>query len=103
MSELPGYNDVPSLPSPSYSCELANGEQTLDYTPGAARSQSNGVFIKSSRELSVVLNGQAEDATIPVFGRNAKIKGTLLFHTPPDRIRKIVLKVCTSLIPFLIH
>lgn len=93
--EPPNYNDSLSLPSPSYSSVLANGEQTLDYTPRSqtGRSPSTGVFIKESREFSVVLDGQAVDATIPVFGRSAVISGTVLCHDPPGNIREIVLKV----------
>lgn len=92
--ELPSYND--SLPLPSYSCELANGEQRLDYTPRsrAERLRPSGVFIKTSGELSVVLNGQEEDATIPVFGRRAVISGTILLcQRQLKSIREIVLKV----------
>lgn len=93
--EPPNYNDSLSLPSPSYSSVLANGEQTLDYTPRSqtGQSPSTGVFIKESKEFSVVLDGQAVDATIPVFGRSAVISGTVLCHGPPDNIREIVLKV----------
>ena len=94
--ELPNYNDSPSLPLPSYSCQLANGEQRLDYTPGpqAARPLPSGTYVKNVGELSVVLNDQEEDVTIPIFGRRAVINGTLLLcQEQLDDIRKIVLKV----------
>lgn len=91
----PGYSDRDSLPSvlPSYSCQLANGEQRLDYTP-RSRSSPTAVYIKNSGELSVLLNGQEENVTIPVFGRRSVISGTvLLSQRRLDSIRKIVLKV----------
>ncbi|KAF8798905.1 hypothetical protein BYT27DRAFT_7202631 [Phlegmacium glaucopus] len=95
--ELPIYDDSfsESLPSPSYSCQLADGEQRLDYTPRlrAPQSRTNSVFIKKSGELSIVLNNQEEDATIPVFGRHAVISGIVLCQGQLERIRKIVLKV----------
>ena len=90
MSIPPGYSD--SLSLPSYSCQLANGEQRLDYTP--RRQQPNAVYIKDSGELSILLNDQEENATIPMFGRRAVIRGTvLLSQRQLDSIRKIVLKV----------
>ena len=90
----PDYSD--SLSLPSYSCRLANGEQRLDYTPRPheARSRPSAVYIKNSGELSVLLNDQEENVTIPVFGRRAVISGTLLLNQRRlDSVRKIVLKV----------
>lgn len=88
--ELPNYNDLLSLPS--YSCELANGEQRLDYSPSLP-ARPSATFIKNSGELSIVLDNQEEDATIPVFGRRALISGVVLCQRRLDNIRKIVLKV----------
>ena len=98
----PGYSD--SLLLPSYSCQLANDEQRLDYTPRpqAVRPRPCAVYIKNSGELSVLLNDQEENATIPVFGRRAVISGTvLLSQRRLDGIRKIVLKVVLLLSPLL--
>lgn len=93
--ELPSYyNDSPSLPP--YSCQLANGEQRLDYTPRpqGMRSRPSGIYVKNSGKMSVVLNDQEENATIPIFGRQAVISGTVLLGQERlDSIRKIVLKV----------
>src|SRR5271168_4740741 len=90
--ELPSYNDSVSLPS--YSCELANGERRLDYTPCAAtRPRARATFIKNSGKLSVVLDNQEENATIPVFGQRALISGVVLCQRRLDDIRKIVLIV----------
>lgn len=93
--EPPSYNNSLSLPSPSYSCQLANGEQRLDYTPRlrAPQSRSNAVFIKNSGELCIMLNNQEEDAIIPVYGRRAVIGGTVLCQSSLGRILQIVLKV----------
>ena len=86
----PGYSDSVSLPS--YSCQLANGEQSLDYTP--RRQRPTAVYIKNSGELSILLNDQEENVSIPTFGRRAVISGTvLLSQRQLDGIRKIVLKV----------
>ena len=88
----PGYSD--SLPLPSYSCQLANGEQRLDYTPRPQAARPSAVYIKNSGELSVLLNHQEENVTIPVFGRRAVISGTVLLSQGRlDSIRKIVLNV----------
>ena len=90
----PGYSDPLSLPS--YSCQLTNGEQRLDYTPRpqSARSRRSAVYIKNSKDLNVLLNDQEENVTIPVFGRRAVISGTvLLSQSRLDSIRKIVLQV----------
>lgn len=92
--EPPSYIDSASLPS--YSCQLTNGERRLDYTPRpqAARSQHSGVYIKNSGDLSVILNDQEENITIPAFGRRAVISGTvLLSERRLDSIREIVLRV----------
>ena len=92
--ELPNYSDSPSLPS--YSYRLATGEQRLDYTPRlqVVRPRPRTIYVKNVGELSVVLNDQEEDATIPIFGRRAVIDGTvLLCQRQLDDIRKIVLKV----------
>ena len=86
----PGYCD--SLSLPSYSCQLASGEQRLDYTPRSQRPSA--VYIKHSGELSILLNDQEENVTIPVFGRRAVFSGTVLTSQRQlDGIRKIVLKV----------
>ena len=96
-SDLPNYDfDPPPLPLPSYSCQLAIGEQRLDYTPRprAVRPLPTAIYVKNVGELSVVLNDQEADATIPIFGRRAVIDGTLLLcQRQLDDIRKIVLKV----------
>ena len=87
----PGYSD--SLSLPSYSCQLSNGEQRLDYTP-RPQTRPSAVYIKNSGELNVLLNDQEENVTIPVFGRRAVISGTvLLSQRRLDSIRKIVLQV----------
>jgi hypothetical protein len=86
----PRYSD--SLSLPSYSCQLANGEQRLDYTPRPHRPSA--VYIKNLGELSILLNDQEENVTIPVFGRRAVISGTVLLSQKQlDSIRKIALKV----------
>ena len=94
LQELPSYND--SSPLPSYSPQLASGEQRLDYTPRlhSTHSRTGAVYIKNVGESSIVLNNQEEGAIIPVFGRRAVISGiVLLCQRRLDSIRKIVLKV----------
>ena len=98
MDFPPGYSasDSLALSLPSYSCQLANGEQRLDYTPRplAAQSRPSAVYIKNSGELSILLNDQEENVTIPVFGRRAIISGTVLpSQRQLDGVREIVLKV----------
>ena len=88
----PGYSD--SLSLPSYSCQLSNGEQRLDYTPRPQATRPTAVYIKNSEGLNVLLNDQDENVTIPVFGRRAAINGTILLSQRRlDSIRKIVLQV----------
>ena len=86
----PPYSDSRSLPT--YSCQLANGEQRLGHTPRPQRPSA--VYIKNSGELSILLNDQEENVTIPMFGRRAVISGTVLpSQRQLDSIRKIVLMV----------
>ena len=90
----PDYCD--SLSLPSYSRQLANGEQRLDFTarPEPAQSRPSAVYIKNSGDLSVLLNDQEENVSVPVFGRRAVINGTvLLSQRQLESIRKIVLQV----------
>ena len=88
----PGYSD--SLSLPSYSCQLSNGEQRLDYTPRPRATRPSAVYIENSEELNVLLYDQEENVTIPVFGRRATINGTvLLSQRRLENIRKIVLQV----------
>jgi hypothetical protein len=93
VPELPSYID--SLTLPSYSHQLTNGEQRLDYTPRPlARLRHSAVYIKNSGDLSVVLNNQEENIAMPVFGRRSLISGTILLSQGQlDVIREIVLKV----------
>ncbi|KAF8158192.1 hypothetical protein B0H34DRAFT_444578 [Crassisporium funariophilum] len=87
---LPGYS--PSLPSPSYSTELACGEQRLDHTPRSRRLAPTSLFIKKSGKTTIVLNEQEDGVAVPSYGRHAVINGTL-FLEDPESVLKVVLTV----------
>lgn len=87
---LPTYS--PSSPAPSYSCEPACGEQTLQHTPSNARPTPAFVFIKTAGKTTVVLNDQEESAEIPSYGRQGLVNGTICFQNP-ENISEVVIKV----------
>jgi len=72
---LPGY--TPPAPAPSYSYELACGEQRLQHTPRTRRPTPTSVFTKKSGRTTIILNEQEEHASIPSYGRQALITGTV--------------------------
>ncbi|KAH9480603.1 hypothetical protein JR316_0007203 [Psilocybe cubensis] len=91
-SELPSYS--PSIPSPSYSFELACGERLLEQTPRtrSTRPAADSVFIKRAGKTTIVLNDQEEGATIPKYGRQGIISGSVFFdHT--ENIVDVTLKI----------
>ncbi|CAA7262973.1 unnamed protein product [Cyclocybe aegerita] len=77
-SELPSYS--PSVPVPSYSFELACGEQRLEHTPRVVHPPPTSVFVKKIGRTTVVLNEQEEGVSVPTFGRSAHISGTVCFE-----------------------
>lgn len=93
-SELPSYS--PSIPSPDYTCELACGERLLEQTPRSrsSRSAPTALFIKKAGKTTVVLNDQEEGASIPRYGRQDIISGTV-FLEQGETITEVTLKVVT--------
>jgi len=98
--ELPSYS--PSSPLPSYSCELSCGERRLEHTPRSrsARLQPSSVFLKKAGKTTIILNEQHEGVTVPSYGRQALITGSLVFEQS-ETILEVVIKV-TALIPYRI-
>jgi hypothetical protein len=91
-SELPSYS--PSAPLPSYSCELSCGERLLEHTPRSrsAHVQPSSVFIKKAGKTTIILNEQLEGVTIPSYGRQASITGSLVLEQS-ESILEVVIKV----------
>jgi len=90
--ELPSYS--PLMPLPSYSCELSFGERRLEHTPRShlARQQPTSVFIQKAGKTTVILNEQHEGATIPSYGRQALISGSLVLEQS-ESIVEVAIKV----------
>ncbi|PPQ92850.1 hypothetical protein CVT25_004338 [Psilocybe cyanescens] len=91
-SELPSYS--PSTPSPSYSCELACGERLLEQTPRtrSSRPASTSLFIKKAGKTTIVLNEQEDGATIPRYGRQGIISGSVFLENT-ENIVDVTIKV----------
>jgi len=94
--ELPNYS--PSSPLPSYSCELSFGERRLEHTPRShfARQQPTSVFIQKAGKTTVILNDQHEGATVPSYGRQALISGSLVLEQS-ESIVEVAIKVKAKL------
>lgn len=96
---LPRYS--PSSPAPDYSVEPACGERTLEQTPRSTRPPPESTFIKKSGKTTVILHNQEAGASIPTYGRNATVAGSVLFDSA-DCISEVVLHVC-CLAPIYAH
>lgn len=91
-SELPSYS--PSTPSPDYSYELSSGERLLENTPHRLQmSRPFALYIRKEGATTVILNDQEEGTTIPRYGRQGIISGSLCFEQS-DNIVEVTVKVC---------
>jgi hypothetical protein len=90
ISLLPVYE--PSAPSPSYTCEPTDDEQTLQQTPRLIIPPPTSTYTKESEKVVVTLFEQEKDIEIPIYGRRALINGTVYFENT-ELISQVVLKV----------
>ncbi|KJA21231.1 hypothetical protein HYPSUDRAFT_140969 [Hypholoma sublateritium FD-334 SS-4] len=90
--ELPSYASL--APVPSYSCELATGERSLQQTPRsrASRSPPTSLFIKKAGKTTITLDDQVEDASTPTYGRRGVISGNILLERS-ETVLDVVLKI----------
>ncbi|KAJ7785339.1 hypothetical protein DFH07DRAFT_787512 [Mycena maculata] len=72
----------PSTPSPIYSPTPQSTERILQHTPLPGHSRLTHSFIRKEHALTLVLEGQKENAGLPSFGRGAPLNGTLLLESP---------------------
>jgi hypothetical protein len=81
--ELPDYTS--SGPLPSYSFDLACGEQRLQHTPRLSSSrQPASVYLKKSGSVTITLDEQEAGIAIPSYGRNALMHGCLALEVPEN-------------------
>jgi len=92
--QLPGYTS--SAPLPSYSFDLASGEQRLQHTPRLSSSrQPTSVYLKKSGRVAITLDEQEAGIAIPSYGRNAVIHGRLSLEGELENVLEITAYVCT--------
>ena len=97
-SEPPTYS--PSPAAPAYAIEPGPSERTLAATARAHRMSRTGVFMRSNSLITIALRGQQEDATLPSYGRNAKIAGDVgLSCTQGVQSVDVVVRIAPSLSP----
>ncbi|KAK0504260.1 hypothetical protein EDD18DRAFT_1412473 [Armillaria luteobubalina] len=87
---LPPYSKT--APPPHYSCDPSQGERRVEHTPRSGPRVSSGTFIKKRGRLTVVLTEQEDDATSPVYGREAAIHGALLLEKV-DAVQLVQIKL----------
>lgn len=90
LSLLPVYE--PSAPSPSYTYEPTDDEQTLQNTPMLISPPPTGTYTKESEKVVVTLFEQEKDVEIPTYGRRALISGTVYLENV-QRVFQIDLKI----------
>ena len=83
---------APSAPSPSYTCEPAENEQTLQQTPISRRPPAADTYIKEAEKVVVTLFEQEKHTEIPTYGRRAHINGTIYLGNI-ERVSLVVLEV----------
>ncbi|KAJ7234506.1 hypothetical protein B0H12DRAFT_1027959 [Mycena haematopus] len=86
---LPSYSPAPPLPS--YSPDLAPGEERLDHTP-RVRTHPIGTYIKQCGRDAVCLTDQDANATTPTYGRHASISGFVVLEDR-NTVSEIVVKI----------
>jgi hypothetical protein len=89
-SSLPAY--APSAPSPNYTCEPNDNEQTLQQTPSHSSTAPTGTYIKHSEKVEVTLFDQERGAKFPTYGRHGLING-MVYLENTQLIFEVVVKV----------
>ena len=87
-SLLPTY--APSAPSPNYTCEPTNGEETLQRTPSLGLPPLTGTYTKESEKVVITLFDQEENVKLPTYGRQGLISGTIHLDDSQLVLRVIV-------------
>ncbi|KAJ7657021.1 hypothetical protein B0H17DRAFT_1098046 [Mycena rosella] len=89
---LPLYS--PSHPSPCYSQDPAYDETRLDSSPQTATGVlPTGIFTKSYGSATVVLFDQESSVSVPSYGREASVRGSLILEQDMSHISEIVAKL----------
>ncbi|PPR00426.1 hypothetical protein CVT24_004487 [Panaeolus cyanescens] len=95
-SDLPAYSLTPCdrLALPSYSFELAYGEQSLGHTPRSrsSRPPPTSTFIRNAGKTTIILNEQEEGVSNPTYGRHGLVHGAVVLEQPHTVIR-VVMKI----------
>jgi hypothetical protein len=90
---LPTY--APSAPSPNYTCEPTDGEQTLQQSLSLSTPPPSSTYTKTSEKVVVTLFDQEKDAKMPTYGRLGLISGTVYLEDS-GLVFQVVVKVSHS-------
>ena len=80
----PSYHSSLGIgPTPSYSRHARLTEQII--AQGTTRRRLNGVYNKPGKPVSLSLNGQEPNCTVPMFGRGALVEGVITLDAEAAR------------------
>ncbi|KAF5374580.1 hypothetical protein D9757_010168 [Collybiopsis confluens] len=94
--EPPPYTFDVSIPE--YSSEPRADEARLEYQPGSMWPREydlrrpTGLFVHRQDGVTVILNYQEDNITVPVYRRNSSIEGSIILEKP-EPITKVTLKL----------
>jgi hypothetical protein len=90
--DSPPYSQ--STPAPSYSAEPLENEERLEYTSRPRRHRlPTGKFTLSSGTITLVLNEQDSDASVPLYRQNGLVCGSVSIENCRN-VASVSLKVC---------
>ncbi|KAJ7135423.1 hypothetical protein C8R43DRAFT_1020955 [Mycena crocata] len=78
--------------SPPYSLNPSSTERTLQQSPRRSYTPPNGVYIKSTGNVTLLLLGQEDSVEQPSVGRGAQLNGSVLLQST-DNIRSVILTI----------
>ncbi|KAK0455204.1 uncharacterized protein EV420DRAFT_1630181 [Desarmillaria tabescens] len=81
-----------TTPPPPYSCCPAQGEKIIDHSLRLGSQTPNGTFIKHQGNITVVLSGQEDGRSSPLYRRGETIEGSMLLERL-DGVCKVKIKI----------
>jgi hypothetical protein len=97
----PPYNSTSSASSsrtlsPGYSSDPLEGEQRLEYRPRVGvevmSTRRDGIFVHKLEHGTLVLDGQDKGASMPSYGRQSTVSGTLFLQNT-ELVSEVTIKV----------
>ncbi|TFK52166.1 hypothetical protein OE88DRAFT_1718201 [Heliocybe sulcata] len=88
----PSY--YPSSDAPAYSLEPSQSEERLELSARRGRTLPTGPLLKRSGRITLLLQNQDEDASIPTYGRAATVSGEVQVKSKQDaKIISVAIKL----------